>query len=230
MFKRLVIIAVIAAAIILFFALGLHRYLTLQSLKENRDSLLTYRDNHEAAAVALFMALYIVQTAFALPGAAILSLAAGAVFGVAAGTVYAVAAASIGAGLAFFLTRYLFRDALQQRLGARVEKLNRELEREGLSYLLFLRLVPLFPFFLVNVAAGLTRMPFRTFFIGTAVGIIPGGFIFVNAGASLATVNALDGVATPRVIASLVVLGVFALVPLLYRKFRSPSARGGKGE
>jgi uncharacterized membrane protein YdjX (TVP38/TMEM64 family) len=174
--------------------------------------------------VAGFMTVYIVQTALSLPGAAILSLAAGAIFGAMMGTVYAVIAATAGATLAFLVTRYLLHDAIQMRFGGRLEKLNAELETRGLNYLLFLRLVPAFPFFLINLAAGLTRLPLRTFVAGTLVGIIPGGFVFCNAGASLATVNSLAEIASPRVLGSFVLLGIFALVPALYTKLRSRRA------
>jgi uncharacterized membrane protein YdjX (TVP38/TMEM64 family) len=170
--------------------------------------------------VAGFMALYIIQTALSLPGAAILSLAAGAIFGSMLGTLYAVISASIGATLAFLVTRYLLRDLVLDRFGSRLEGMNRELEQRGFNYLLFLRLVPVFPFFLINLAAGLTRLPLRTFMLGTLLGIIPGGFVFVNAGASLATITSLSGIASPRVLGSFALLGLFALLPVLYTKFK----------
>lgn len=222
--KKLFILIAAATAVSLFFALDLGRFLTLQSLKENRQALLDYYAQHKLTMVAGFMAVYIVQTALSLPGAAILSLAAGAVFGAAMGTVYANIAATIGATLAFLVTRYLLHDTIQERFGARLAKIDRELEERGLNYLLFLRLVPVFPFFLINLAAGLTRLPLRTFFIGTMIGIIPGGFVYCNAGASLATINSLAEIASPRVLGSFALLGLFALVPALYSKFRGKTA------
>jgi uncharacterized membrane protein YdjX (TVP38/TMEM64 family) len=209
-----------SAILIIFFRYDLGRYLTLDALKANRETLLSYYAGHRLATVAGFMAVYILQTALSLPGAAILSLAAGAIFGPVMGTVWAVAAASIGATLAFLTTRYLARDLVLSRFGSRLDGLNRELETRGLGYLLFLRLVPLFPFFLINLAAGLTRLPLRTFVAGTLVGIVPGGFVYVNAGASLATIDSLAGIASPRVLASFALLGLFALVPALYGRFR----------
>jgi uncharacterized membrane protein YdjX (TVP38/TMEM64 family) len=214
----LLFIALLAVA--LFFWLDLGRYLTLGSLKANRQALLDFYATHTLATVAGFMAIYIIQTALSLPGAAILSLAAGAIFGSLLGTVYAVISASIGATLAFLVTRYLLRDLVLRRFGSRLEGMNRELEQRGLSYLLFLRLVPVFPFFLINLAAGLTRLPLGTFMIGTLLGIIPGGFVFVNAGASLATITTISGIATPRVLGSFALLGLFALVPVLYTKLK----------
>lgn len=208
-------------ALFLFFYFDLKSYLTLAALKANRQTLLDYYAAHKVIMVAGFMTIYIVQTALSLPGAAILSLAAGAIFGSIMGTVYANIAATIGATLAFLVTRYLLRGVVLSKFGSKLEGMNRELEQRGLSYLLFLRLVPLFPFFLINLAAGLTRLPLRTFFFGTMLGIIPGGFVYVNAGASLATIDSLSGIASPRVLGSFALLGLFALVPVLYNKVKA---------
>jgi len=217
--RKLLTILAFAAGLALFFLLDLQRFLSLEALKANRQALQQYHDAHPLAMAAGFMALYIIQTALSLPGAAILSLAAGAIFGTVMGTLYAIIAASIGATLAFLVTRYLLRDAVQNRFGDRLEGINRELERRGWNYLLFLRLVPIFPFFLINLAAGLTRLPLRTFLLGTLLGIIPGGFVYVNAGASLATIDSLSEIASPRVLGSFALLGLLALVPALYRKY-----------
>lgn len=219
--KKIVIILVVLVGISIFFYFDLQGFLTLSALKANRQALLDYYVAHKLVMVAGFMALYIVQTALSLPGAAILSLAAGAIFGSIMGTLYANIAATIGATLAFLVTRYMLRDAVLNKFGGKLEGMNRELETRGFNYLLFLRLVPLFPFFLINLAAGLTRLPLRTFFFGTMLGIIPGGFVYVNAGASLATIDSLSGIASPRVLGSFALLGLFALVPVLYNKFKN---------
>jgi uncharacterized membrane protein YdjX (TVP38/TMEM64 family) len=216
--KKVVLLFISALAVVLFFWLDLGRFMTLATLKANRQALLDYYAAHTLIMVAGFMAVYIIQTALSLPGAAILSLAAGAIFGSIMGTVYAVISASIGATLAFLVTRYLLRDMVLARFGSRLEGMNRELEQRGFNYLLFLRLVPVFPFFLINLAAGLTRLPLRTFVIGTLLGIIPGGFVYVNAGASLATITSISGIASPRVLGSFALLGLFALIPALYGK------------
>ncbi len=218
-YRKILIIVGGAVAIALFFALDLQRFLTLASLKANREALLAYYAGHRAAMVAGFMALYVVQTALSLPGAAILSLAAGAIFGTVLGTLCAVIAATAGATLAFLVTRYLLREPVTRRFGPRLQGMNRELELRGFNYLLFLRLVPVFPFFLINLAAGLTSLPLRTFFFGTLLGIIPGGFVYVNAGASLATIDSLSAIVSPRVLGSFAILGLFALIPALYGRF-----------
>src|SRR5512133_3509343 len=222
--KKVVLFIVATLAVGLFFWFDLGRFLTLEALKANHQILLDYYATHTLAMVAGFMAIYIIQTTLSLPGAAILSLAAGAIFGSVLGTVYAVIAASIGATLAFLVTRYLLRDFVLTRFGSQLEGMNKELEQRGFNYLLFLRLVPIFPFFLINLAAGLTRLPLRTFVLGTLLGIIPGGFVFVNAGASLAGITSISGIASPRVLGSFALLGLFALIPVFYNKLtRRPS-------
>ena len=218
--KKLLIAAIVAALIALFFAFDLGRFLTLESLKTNRDALTAFYQKNRLLMAGAFIAIYIIQTALSLPGAAVLSLAAGAIFGALTGTLYVNIGATVGATLAFLVARYLFHDVIQNKFGPRLEKINRELETRGFNYLLFLRLVPLFPFFLINLGAGLTRIPLRTFFFGTMIGIIPGSFVFCNAGASLATITSLKEVASPRVLGSFALLGLFALVPVLYQKFR----------
>jgi len=211
--------------IVFFFYLDLPRFLTLASLKTNRQILLDYYSDHRLVMIAEFMVIYIIQTALSLPGAAIMSLASGAIFGTIMGTIYANIAATVGATLAFLVTRYLLRDAVMDKFGGKLEGMNRELEARGLSYLLFLRLVPLFPFFLINLAAGLTRLPLRVFFLGTMLGIVPGGFVYVNAGASLAAIDSLSGIASPRVLGAFALLGVFALIPVLYGKMYKSSLK-----
>jgi len=217
---KLIIFVIASLAIALFFYLDLDRYLSLEVLKANHRALLEYRANHAVAMVAGFMLLYIVQTALSLPGAAILSLAAGAIFGTIMGTFYANISATIGATLAFLVTRYLLRDAVLRKFGPQLEGINREMEIRGFNYLLSLRLVPVFPFFLINLAAGLTRLPLRTFILTTMIGIIPGGFVYVNAGASLASISSLSGIASPRVLGAFTLLGLFALLPALYGKLK----------
>jgi len=221
---KIVILLIMAGLITLFFSADLGKYLTLEALKENRQTLADFYETHRVATVGIFMVVYIVQTALSLPGAAVLSLAAGALFGAVMGTFYTNIAATIGATLAFLVTRYLFHDSIQNKFGSRLSRLNMELEKRGLSYLLFLRLVPVFPFFLINLGAGLTKLPLRTFFFGTMVGIIPGGFVYCNAGASLASITSLGDIASPRLLGSFALLGLFALIPVFYSKYKGHGA------
>ncbi len=214
-------IAAVAAAFVHF---DLASYLTLESLKANRAHLEGLRAAHAALFAAAFVAAYTVQTALSLPGAAVLSLAAGALFGVVPGTVYVAAGATAGAVAAFLACRYLFREWAVARLDGRLEAVDRGLRENGLSYLLFLRLVPAFPFFLVNLACGVTGLSLRTYAVGTLIGIRPGSLVFVNAGATLAAVDSASRVASPRALGSLALLGLFALVPVAAKAWRRRSA------
>jgi uncharacterized membrane protein YdjX (TVP38/TMEM64 family) len=219
--KKLTLLILAAGLIGAFFYFDLGSYFTFQALKANRQELAVYHQRHRLVTVSVFLGIYIVQTALSLPGAAILSLAAGALFGLLWGTVLVNIGATAGAILAFLFARYLFRDLVIRRFGGpNLEKLNRELEREGMSYLLFLRLVPLFPFFLINLGAALTSLSLRTFFFATMVGIIPGSLVYVNAGASLASIDKLSDVTSPRVLGAFAILGFFSLIPIFYDKFK----------
>ena len=211
--KKAGILVAFAAVVAAFTFLDLGRYLTLESLKANRALLADLRAAHAFQFAAVFVLAYIVQTTFSLPGAAILSLAAGAIFGVLQGTLFVVAGATIGAILAFLVSRTLLRDWVVRKFGGRMEGIDRGLRENGLSYLLFLRLVPAFPFFLVNLACGVTGLPLRTYALGTLFGIMPGSLVFVNAGASLAAVESVRQVVSPRVLGSFALLGLFALLP-----------------
>ena len=213
--RKILILLAFAAVVAAFHFLDLGKYLTLESLKANRAALKDLRLAHAALFAAVFILVYIVQTAFSLPGAAILSLAAGAVFGVLQGTVLVVTGATVGAVLAFLVSRTLLRDWVVKKFGRRMEGIDRGLRENGLSYLLFLRLVPAFPFFLVNLACGVTGLPLRTYALGTLFGIIPGSLVFVNAGASLAAIESVRRVASPRVLGSFLLLGLFALLPTI---------------
>lgn len=218
--KRILLLLAIAATVALFFIFDIGGYMTLSSLKANRDALLGLYERHKSGTIAIFIITYIVQTALSLPGAAILSLAGGAVFGAVMGTLYVNIGATVGAALAFMATRYLFRDAVLKKFGSNLVNMNKELEQRGFNYLLFLRLVPVFPFFLINFGAGLTAISLRTFLFGTMIGIIPGSFVYCNAGASLASIGSMSEIASLRVLGSFALLGLFALVPVAYARLR----------
>ena len=218
--KKIIILTVVLVAIGAFFYFDLGKFLTLESLKANRDSLMAFYSNHMLVFVGGYIMIYILQTALSLPGAAILTLAGGAIFGVVMGTIYVNIGATTGSVLAFLLSRTLLRDWVVRKFGNRMEAIDNGLQESGLSYLLFLRLVPLFPFFLINLACGITGMSIKTYILGTMIGILPGSLVYANAGASLATINNLSQVASPRVLISFSILGLFALVPTLYKKVK----------
>lgn len=215
--RKAIILALVIAAVAAFYVLDLQGFFTLDALKANRERLEAAYAAHRAAFIAGFILVYTVQTALSLPGAAILTLAGGAVFGTVMGTLWVNMGATTGALLAFLLARTLFRDWVTARFGDKMKAFDKGLTESGLSYLLFLRLVPFFPFFLVNLACGITALPVRTYIIGTMLGILPGSFVYANAGASLASIRDLSGAASPRVLVSLALLGVFALIPAVYR-------------
>ena len=222
-FLKWVILAVFALVVLAFFYFDLGQYLSLNSLKENKDALRSYTDKHYLLMVILFIGVYIVQTAFSLPGAAILTLAGGFLFGVFFGTLYVNIGATAGATLAFFAARYLFRDSVEKRFGQKLESIQKGFAKNGFNYLITLRLIPLFPFFLVNLASGLTRLRLSTYVAATALGILPGSLIFCNAGKQLGNINSLGDIASPGVLGAFILLGLLALVPVIYQKLKKPS-------
>lgn len=213
-----------ALAIGTFFYFDLKQYLSLEALKANRDSLLAYTETHYTTAVVAFILLYCLQTAFSLPGAAIFTLAGGFLFGSFVGTLYVNVAATSGATLAFLAARYLLRDWVERKFGERLGPIQEGFAKNAFSYLITLRLVPLFPFFLVNLVSGLTRIRLGTYVLATALGIIPGSFVFANAGRQLGTINSVGEIASPRVLGAFALLGLLSLIPILYKKFAGKSA------
>ncbi|UCE63025.1 MAG: TVP38/TMEM64 family protein [Nitrospirota bacterium] len=216
---KIVIALLLAAGIGAFFYFDLGQFLSLDALKQNRDDLLAYTESNYGFAVALFVLIYIVQTAFSLPGGAILTLAGGFLFGSVLGTLYVNLGATSGATLAFLAARYLLRDWVEHKFGDRLEPIQAGFARNAFSYLMTLRLIPAFPFFLVNLVSGLTRVNLGTYVIATAVGIIPGSFVFAYAGRQLGTINSLGEIASPPVLLAFTLLGLLALLPTIYKKF-----------
>jgi len=216
---KLAVLGLFALAVGAFVYFDLKQYLSLAALKANRDSLLAYTEAHYAAAVALFIGAYILQTAFSLPGAAIFTLAGGFLFGSVLGTLYVNVGATAGATLAFLAARYLLHDWVERKFGNRLGPIQEGFARNAFSYLVTLRLIPIFPFFLLNLLSGLTRMRLGTYAAATSLGIIPASFVFANAGRQLGTINSLDEIASPRVLGAFALLGLLAFVPVLYRKF-----------
>ncbi|MEW6246486.1 MAG: TVP38/TMEM64 family protein [Nitrospirota bacterium] len=221
---KFVVAVFFGLAIGAFFYFDLGHYLTLEALKANRDRLLAFTDANFAAAVGIFIATYCVVTGLSLPGAAILTLAGGFLFGSVLGTVLVNIAATTGATLAFLAARYLLRDWVEQKFGDRLGPIQEGFSKNAFSYLMTLRLIPLFPFFLVNMVSGLTRMSVSTYVAATAIGIIPGSFVYAYAGRQLGTINSLKEIASPNVLLAFTLLGLLALAPILYRKFAGRKA------
>lgn len=209
---RWLIAAGVLAAIIAFFAFGLQHELSLAALKARQQALAGYRQAHPLTLALMFGLAYVAVTALSLPVATVLTLAAGAIFGLLEGTVLVSFAASIGATLAFLSSRFVFGEAVQRRFGQRLRGLNEGIEREGAFYLFTLRLVPVVPFFVVNLLMGLTRLPVRRFYAATQVGMLPATVVYVNAGTQLAGLHSLSGILSPRLLGSFALLGVFPLL------------------
>ncbi len=218
---KLLILALFIGGIILFFALGGQKYLNLEALKANRDALIHYTEQHYVTAFIIGFLIYTISTALSLPGGLILSLSMGLVFGRWAGTLLIVLAATLGATLVFLAARYIFADMARKKIGGLAQKINEGFTKDAFNYLLFLRLVPLFPFWLVNLAPAFTNVPLKTYVTATAIGILPGTFVFANLGQNLGRISSTKELLTPGILSAFVLLGVFALIPVLYKKYKA---------
>jgi uncharacterized membrane protein YdjX (TVP38/TMEM64 family) len=216
---KLIVAALFTVAIGAFYFFDLMAYLSLDALKANRDKLLVFTDEHYMSAVVLFVLLYVVQTAFSLPGATLMTLTGGFLFGSLWAAFYVNIGATAGATLAFLAARYLFRDWVEERFGQRLDAFQAGFAQNAFNYLLTLRLIPLFPFFLVNLLSGLTRMNVGTYAAATALGIIPGSVAYTFAGRQLGTINSLAELASPRLLLAFTVLGLLFLMPVAYKKY-----------
>ncbi len=206
--KKLAIIAVLAALAAAYFAFDLGQYLTLAGVKALAADTAAFQRDNPLVVVAGFFLAYVVVTAASFPGAAIMTLAAGALFGVVWGTVIVSFASTIGATLAFLSSRYVLRDSVESRFGERLKAINAGLERDGAFYLFSLRMIPVFPFFMVNLVMGLTRIRTLTFMWVSQIGMLLGTIVYVNAGTQLARIDSLSGIASPAVLGSFVLLGI----------------------
>jgi len=224
--KRLIVVAVLIGIAILFRAYHLERFLSLEYLKSSQEQFAALYAAHPLPVVGAYFVLYVVVAALSLPGATALTLAGGALFGMWIGLVTVSFASTNGATLACVVARFILRDWVQNRFGDRLKAINEGIKREGAFYLFTLRLVPLFPFFVINLAMGLTSMPLRTFYWVSQVGMLAGTAVYVNAGKELARIDSLSGIMSPRLLLSFAVLGLFPLmVKRLLNLYRSRSGR-----
>jgi pyruvate/2-oxoglutarate dehydrogenase complex dihydrolipoamide dehydrogenase (E3) component/uncharacterized membrane protein YdjX (TVP38/TMEM64 family) len=229
---RIALLLLIAAGIAAFFLLDLGNYLTLSSLKSRQAELAAFVEAQPLMAVGGFFLIYVAVTALSLPGAAIMTLAAGAIFGLLLGTVIVSFASAIGATLAFLSSRYLLRDWVKKRFAKRAKAIDDGIANDGAFYLLTLRLIPIFPFFLINLAMGLTAMRLLAFFLVSQVGMLPGTIVYVLAGTQLARIESTKDILSPGLIGSFVLLGIFPLIAKavlgwwkrrrVYRRFTRP--------
>ncbi len=226
--KKVLILLIFVGGFSAFFLLGGDQYLNFSTLKTNRDRLLAYTLNHYWSILIGAMAVYSASTALSLPVATLLSLTIGFLFGLWVGTGIILFSATLGATLAFLAARYVLADVVSRRMGMMAKKLIAEFHRNDFNYLLFLRLVPLFPFWLINLATAFTPIKVQTYVAATAIGIIPGAFVFTNLGQSLGRIDSPDQLLSFKTINALILLSIFALIPVFVKKFRSIKA--GKGE
>lgn len=212
---RLALLAGIAAIIVAFKLMGLDMYLSFEYLKESQERFAAYYSANALLVIGLYMLVYIGVTALSLPGAAVMTLAGGALFGLLTGTIVVSFASTIGATMAFLVSRFLLRDWVQEKFQERLKAVNRGIETEGSLYLFTLRLIPVFPFFVINLVMGLTRMRTWTFYWVSQVGMLAGTVVYINAGKELGKLESLKGILSPGLLFSFALLGIF---PITVRK------------
>ena len=212
---KIAVILLVAILVSLFFAFDIQELLTLSALKAKQAEFAAFYADHALATIALYFLVYVAVAALSLPGAAVMTLAGGALFGFLTGLLVVSFASSVGATLAFLVSRFLLKDLVQAKFGDRLEAINEGVKKDGAFYLFTLRLVPIFPFFVINLVMGLTPIRTVTFYLVSQVGMLAGTMVFVNAGTQLARIDSLSGILSPGLLFSFVLLGIF---PLMARK------------
>ena len=221
-YKKQIILLAILVAVILFVRLsGASGYLTLENLKKNKELLQHFIEARYFFAVVTYIVVYILTVTFSIPGATVLTLAGGFLFGLLPAIIYANVGATIGATLGFLFARYILGNSIQEKYAPQLERFNRELDENGHLYLLTLRLIPAFPFFLINLLAGLTKVSLKTFFWTTMVGILPGSLVYSFAGSQLNTIESVEDIFSGSIIAAFLALALFALLPVILKKLRT---------
>lgn len=209
--RKLIIVAVIVAVVVLFRLFHLGDYLTLSYIKGSQERFTALYEDHRLAVIGGYMLIYIAVTALSLPGAVVMTLAGGALFGLWTGTLIVSFASTIGATLACFVSRFILRDWVQGKFGDKLSVINEGIAKEGAFYLFTLRLIPIFPFFMINLVMGLTKMPLRTFYWVSQLGMLAGTMVYVNAGKELGKIDSLKGILSPGLIISFALLGIFPI-------------------
>ncbi|WP_296197053.1 TVP38/TMEM64 family protein [Sphingorhabdus sp.] len=222
MIKKAILVLVLLGAIVAYFVFDLGQILSLENFKASQSEIVAAKDSNPILYIAGFFILYVAVTGLSIPGAAIMSLVAGALFGVLVGTIIVSFASTLGATLAFLSARFVLRDWVQGKFGERLRAVDEGLEKDGAFYLFTLRLIPVFPFFVINLLMGLTRIKTRTFFWVSQLGMLPATIVFVNAGTQISRIESTSGLLSPTLIASFVALAFFpwaakAIVALVKR-------------
>ena len=212
MIKKAILVLVLISAVAAYFVFDLDQILSLESFKASQADIVAAKDANPVLYMSGFFILYVAVTGLSIHGAAIMSLVAGALFGVVVGTVIVSFASTIGATLAFLSARFVLRDWVQGKFGERLRAIDDGLEKDGAFYLFTLRLIPVFPFFVINLLMGLTRIKTRTFFWVSQLGMLPAAVVFVNAGTQISRIDSTAGLLSPTLIASFVALALFPWV------------------
>ncbi len=218
MVKKILIVAVLTSLAIAFFAFDANEYLTLEYIKSQQQSLESYYQQNPGQSLSIYFITYVIIAGLSLPGAVIMTLAGGAVFGLLTGTIIVSFASTLGATIAFLASRYILRDSIQAKFGDKLAAINEGIRKDGAFYLFTLRLVPAFPFFLINLLMGLMPIRTLTFFFVSQIGMLAGTVVFVNAGTQLAKIETISGILSPGLIFSFVLLGIF---PFIAKKITS---------
>jgi uncharacterized membrane protein YdjX (TVP38/TMEM64 family) len=228
--KKIVILVVVISLIVAFKVFNLGQYLTLSYLKESLDKFNDLYEKHQALVIAGYFIIYVLTTSLSLPGASPLGIVGGALFGFWVATLVVSFASTIGATLACFISRFLLRDWVQSKFSDKIAKVNEGIEKEGAFYLFTLRLIPIFPFWMINLVMGLTKMPLSRFYWISQIGMLPGTMVYVNAGKELAKIESIKGIFSPSLIISFALLGIFPIavkkLVAFYRKKKEKSAVG----
>ncbi len=225
MSRKWVILVAFVGVIVAVRVMGWDAYISFEMLKNKRETLLLFVEEHYLLSALGLMVFYALSVTLMLPIATVLSLAAGFMFGAFYGLIFAVLGATLGAVASFYVARFALGESLQTKYAKELAKFNTGLEKDGYSYLFALRLIPVFPFFLVNLFCGLTRIDIKTFFITTFLGIIPGGFAYTYAGSQLSHIDNASDIFTPQMALALALFGVLALMPVVYRKIKNRRGR-----
>lgn len=211
-YKKSLILFLVILMIASFFIFDLKSFFNFEYLKSSREMFLLYYFENSFQVILFFFLVYVLMTALSLPGAAILTLAAGMIFGFILGLVIVSFASSLGALCAAFFSRYLFREILEKKFNDKLKLVNERVKKEGAFYLFSLRLIPIFPFFLINILFGLTKMKLWTFYWVSQIGMLLGTMVYVNAGSQISKIDSLSGILSPTLILSFVLLGLFPLI------------------
>lgn len=209
---KAILACVVVALFASFFIFDLEQYLTLEYLKSSRENFAQLYEERTFLVLGVYFVIYVASTALALPGALVLTLGGGALFGFWTGLLVISFASTIGATLSFLVSRYVLGDFVQNRFGDKLERIYEGIQKEGAFYLFTMRLIPAFPFFAINLLMGLTPMRVTTYYWVSQLGMLPGTVVFVNAGSELGKIDSLDGLLSPNLLISFVILGIFPLV------------------